>query len=130
MGITLLRRGDHPWVEALEQAVGNARALCNAITSWENRWYQRNLIDEHPEGVSERAKAVVAQAEAMTPVEYQVRLVERQAAQLRHAAVAPLADAVDGMPVGVQAMGQRQQDARVTALARWLLANVPAVVVR
>ena len=179
-GVTLVRRGDHPWVEALEQAVGNARALCNAITSWENRWYQRNLIDEHPEGVSERAKAVVAQAEAMTPVEYQVRLVERQAAQLRHAAVAPLADAivtlacpgpaplwsgdvpgkplaprptgdfvfnapssmlfapavtvplmaVDGMPVGVQVMGQRQQDARVTALARWLLANVPAVVVR
>ena len=38
--------------------------------------------------------------------------------------------AVDGMPVGVQVMGQRQQDARVTALARWLLANVPAVVVR
>ena len=36
--------------------------------------------------------------------------------------------AVDGMPVGVQVMGQRQQDARVTALARWLLANVPAVV--
>jgi hypothetical protein len=27
-------------------------------------------------------------------------------------------------------MGQRQQDARVTALARWLLANVPAAVVR
>jgi len=27
-------------------------------------------------------------------------------------------------------MGQRQQDARVTALARWLLANVPAGVVR
>ena len=178
-GVALVRRFEHPWVEALEQAVGNARALCNAITSWENRWYQRNLIDEHPRGVSERAKAVVAQAEAMTPAEYQARLVERQAAQLRHAAVAPLADAivtlacpgpaplwsgdapgkplaprptgdfvfnapssmlfapavtvplmaVDGMPVGVQVMGQRQQDARVTALARWLLANVPAVVV-
>jgi Asp-tRNA(Asn)/Glu-tRNA(Gln) amidotransferase A subunit family amidase len=38
--------------------------------------------------------------------------------------------AVEGMPVGVQVMGQRQQDARVTALARWLLANVPAAVVR
>jgi hypothetical protein len=30
----------------------------------------------------------------------------------------------------VQVMGQRQQDARVTALARWLLANVPLAVVR
>jgi Asp-tRNA(Asn)/Glu-tRNA(Gln) amidotransferase A subunit family amidase len=167
-------------VEALEQAVGNARALCNAITSWENRWYQRNLIDEHPEGVSERAKAVVAQAEAMTPVEYQGRLVERQAAQLRHAAVAPLADAivtlacpgpaprwsgdvpgeplaprptgdfvfnapssmlfapavtmpligVGGMPVGVQLMGQQNDDARMVAMARWMLAEVPPIVVR
>jgi len=178
-GVELVRRRDHPWVEALEQVIGKARALCNAITSWENRWYQRNLIDEHPEGVSERAKAVVAQAEAMTPIEYQARLVERQTAQLRYAAVAPLADAiialacpgpaplwsgdvpgkplaprptgdfvfnapssmlfapavtvplmaVEGMPVGVQVMGQRQQDARVTALARWLLASVPAAVV-
>jgi len=177
-GIALIRRGDHPWVEALEQALGNAREICNAITSWENRWYQRNLIDEHPDGVSERAKAVVAKAEAMTPAEYQARLVDRRAGQLRHAAVAPLADAivtlacpgpaplwsgdvpgqplvprptgdfvfnapssmlfapavtvplmaVEGMPVGVQVMGQRQQDARVTALARWLLANMPPVV--
>jgi Asp-tRNA(Asn)/Glu-tRNA(Gln) amidotransferase A subunit family amidase len=70
-GVALVRRDDHPWVEALEQAVGNARALCNGITSWENRWYQRNLIDEHPDGVSERAKAVVAAAEVMTPAEYQ-----------------------------------------------------------
>jgi Asp-tRNA(Asn)/Glu-tRNA(Gln) amidotransferase A subunit family amidase len=116
----------------------------------------------------------------MTPADYQARLVERDAAQLRHAAVAPLADAivtlacpgpaplwpgdlpsqpllprptgdfvfnapssmlfapavtvplmtVEGILVGLQAMGQRQQDARVTALARWLLANVAALVVR
>src|SRR5215510_7994185 len=33
-GVELVRRDDHPWVEALEQAVADARALCNAITSW------------------------------------------------------------------------------------------------
>jgi len=92
-GVTLLRRGDHPMIEALEQAIANGRALCGAITAWENRWYQRNLIDEHPDGVSARAKATVAKAEAMTVDEYRAALGERAAAQLRHAAVAALADA-------------------------------------
>jgi Asp-tRNA(Asn)/Glu-tRNA(Gln) amidotransferase A subunit family amidase len=92
-GVTLLRRGDYPMIEALEQAIVNGRALCGAITAWENRWYQRNLIDEHPDGVSARAKAAVAKAEAMTVDEYRAALGERAAAQLRHAAVAPLADA-------------------------------------
>ena len=35
---------------------------------------------------------------------------------------------VGGMPVGVQLMGQQHEDARVTALARWMLQAVaPAV---
>jgi Asp-tRNA(Asn)/Glu-tRNA(Gln) amidotransferase A subunit family amidase len=177
-GIALLRRADHPGIDALERAIADGRALCNAITSWENRWYQRNLVDEHPDGVSERAKATLARAEAMRPEDYRLRLVEREAAQLHHAAVAPLADAaitlacpgpaplwagdrpgeplvprptgdfvfnapssmlfapavtvpllaVGGMPVGVQVMGQPRQDARVTALARWLMENVPPVI--
>ena len=92
-GVTLLRRSDHPMIEALEQAIANGRALCGAITAWENRWYQRNLIDEHPDGVSPRAKSTVAKAEAMTVDEYRAALGERAAAQLRHAAVASLADA-------------------------------------
>lgn len=92
-GVTLLRRRDHPWIEALEQAIANGRALCGAITSWENRWYQRNLIDEHPDGVSARAKATVARAEAMTVNDYRAVLMDRQVAQQRHAAVAQLADA-------------------------------------
>ena len=92
-GVTLLRRSDHPMIDALEQAIANGRALCGAITAWENRWYQRNLIDEYPDGVSARAKATVAKAEAMTVDDYRTALGERAAAQLRHTAVAPLADA-------------------------------------
>src|SRR5262245_55769578 len=34
------------------------------------------------------------------------------------------------MPVGVQLMGQQHDDARITALARWLLETVPRAVVR
>src|SRR5215468_8386946 len=31
-GVTLLGRRDHRWIEALEQAIGDGRAVCNAIT--------------------------------------------------------------------------------------------------
>jgi Asp-tRNA(Asn)/Glu-tRNA(Gln) amidotransferase A subunit family amidase len=37
---------------------------------------------------------------------------------------------VDGMPVGVQFMGQQHEDARMTALARWTLENVAPVLQR
>jgi Asp-tRNA(Asn)/Glu-tRNA(Gln) amidotransferase A subunit family amidase len=36
--------------------------------------------------------------------------------------------AVGGMPVGLQVLGQREEDARMTALARWIHGNVDAVV--
>jgi Asp-tRNA(Asn)/Glu-tRNA(Gln) amidotransferase A subunit family amidase len=179
-GITLLRRRVHPWIEALEKAIGNAGAVCNAITGWENRWALRNLVDEHPDGVSQRAKNTLARAEAMSPEDYRAALLEREAAQLCYARLASLADAVltlscpgpaplwpgdvpgeplaphptgnavfnypssmlfapavtvplmsvSGMPVGVQLMGQQHDDARITAMARWLLETVPPVVVR
>jgi Asp-tRNA(Asn)/Glu-tRNA(Gln) amidotransferase A subunit family amidase len=178
-GVTLLRRNAHPWIEALERAIGRASASCNAITSWENRWALRNLVDEHPDGVSQRIKNTLARAEAMSPEDYRAALLERDTAQLCHARLAPLADAVitlscpgpaslwpgdvpgaplaphptgnavfnyassmlfapaltvplmsvSGLPVGVQLMGQQHDDARITALARWLLEAVPPVVV-
>lgn len=93
-GVALMRRKDHAWIEALEQSVSQGRAVCGAITAWENRWYQRNLVDEKGEGVSARAKATLAKAEAMSVDDYRAALMDRSAAQLRHAAMAPLADAV------------------------------------
>jgi Asp-tRNA(Asn)/Glu-tRNA(Gln) amidotransferase A subunit family amidase len=33
------------------------------------------------------------------------------------------------MPVGVQIMGQQNEDARITAMARWLLKEVPPIMV-
>jgi len=93
-GVTLLRRGDHPWIEAFERAIADATALCRDITGWENRWGTRNLLDQFPDGLSARARAALAAAEAMTPADYQARLQQREEAQRRHAALAPLADAM------------------------------------
>jgi Asp-tRNA(Asn)/Glu-tRNA(Gln) amidotransferase A subunit family amidase len=92
-GVTLIRRTDHPYVEALEKAIANGRAICNGVTSWENRWYQRGILDAAPDGMSERAKATLAKAEAMMPDDYRANLLARQHAQLAHIAVASLADA-------------------------------------
>lgn len=177
-GVTLMQRSEHPLIEALEQSVRNAGSICGAITGWENRWAQRNLVDEHPDDVSERAKAVLARAEAMCPEDYRRALLQRESAQLCHSRLAPLADAVitlscpgpaplwpgdiagqplaarptgdaifnypssmlfapavtvplmsvNGMPVGVQVMGQPHTDARVTAIARWLLDTITPVI--
>jgi Asp-tRNA(Asn)/Glu-tRNA(Gln) amidotransferase A subunit family amidase len=178
-GVTLLRRSAHAWIEVLEKAIGNASAICNAITNWENRWALRNLVDEHPDGVSQRLKNTLARAEAMSPEDYRTALLERETAQLHYARLAPLADAVitfscpgpaplwsgdvpgeplaprptgnavfnypssmlfapavsmpllsvSSLPVGVQLMGQQHNDARITAMARWLLQTVPPVAV-
>ena len=93
-GIQLLRRTDDPLLEKLEGAIADAASVCNSITGWENHWYQRNLVNEHPQGVSERAKAALAKAEAMTVADYRRALFDRRASQAAYAAIAPLADAV------------------------------------
>jgi Asp-tRNA(Asn)/Glu-tRNA(Gln) amidotransferase A subunit family amidase len=168
-GVELIGRQDHPWVEALEQSIADGRAICGAVTGWENRWGQRGIVDNNPAGVSERAKAALAKAEAMTLDDYRMALLARANAQRMHATMAPLADAaitlacpgpaplwsgdlagqplaprptgdfvfnapssmlfapvvtvplmsVGGMPVGLQLMGQKHEDARMTGLARW-----------
>lgn len=92
-GVTLIRRADHPYVETLEKAIATARAICNTVTSWENRWYQRGILDNFPDGISARGQATLKRAEAMTPDDYRAGLLARQQAQLAHAAVAQLADA-------------------------------------
>jgi Asp-tRNA(Asn)/Glu-tRNA(Gln) amidotransferase A subunit family amidase len=92
-GVVLIQRRDHAFVEALEQAIANGRAICNGITGWENRWYQRGMLDAAPNGLSERAKQALLRAEAMTPDQYRTNLLARQAAQVAHAATAQLADA-------------------------------------
>ena len=45
------------------------------ITAWENRWYQRPLVDANPGKVSERAQNALRRAEAMSPDDYRAALV-------------------------------------------------------
>ena len=179
-GVTLLRRTDHPWIESFEKSISNAAEVCSLITAWENRWFQRNLLDRSPDGVSARTQATLATAEAMIPDDYNSLVLARETARIFHTTLAPLADAVTtlacpgpapywpgdilgepldprptgdaafnypssrigapvvtvpimavhGMPVGLQIMGQRNEDARITAISRWVDANVVPVVIK
>lgn len=92
-GVQLIRRKDHPWVEALERSIANGRSVCGGVTGWENRWGQRGIVDNNPAGVSERAKATLAKAETMSLDDYRMALLARENAQRMHATMAPLADA-------------------------------------
>ena len=92
--ITLMYRQDNPLIEALELAIADASRICTGITGWENRWATRNLVDEHPDGVSERAQRILAMAEAMTVGEYGALLLQREHAQRCHAALRGVADAM------------------------------------
>jgi len=180
LGIELVARDDHPLLEALEQSVADASNVAGAITAWENQWATRNLVDLHPEGVSERAKRALTLADSMSFADYRALLVQREQAQSAHRALAGAANgaislscpgpaplwsgdvpgepltarptgdavfnyptsllfapcvsmplmAVDGMPVGVQLIGQQHDDARMAAHARWLLEHVQPMIAR
>jgi Asp-tRNA(Asn)/Glu-tRNA(Gln) amidotransferase A subunit family amidase len=178
-GVEILRRGDLPLIETLEQCLVGAGDLANTITAWENRWTLRNLIDTRGEGVSERIKGRLGVVEALSPDDYRQLLWRREGLRAAWRALAPVADAfltfscpgpaplwpgdipgqplaprptgdavfntpsslagapavtmpmlaVNGLPVGVQVMGQEGDDARMTGLARWISGTIAPVVV-
>lgn len=94
LGVSLMDRRSEPAVEALENAVSDGANISNAITRWENRWTHRALANLGPDAISARAMANLEAAEAMTPADYQAALDARDAAQLAHAALAPVCDGV------------------------------------
>ena len=93
-GITLIRRADHPAVEALEVSIADAANVCGTITAWENRWALRNLIDRSPEGVSQRIQDTVAYAESLNPDDYRSLLMARAYARSCHNEISSLSDAI------------------------------------
>jgi Asp-tRNA(Asn)/Glu-tRNA(Gln) amidotransferase A subunit family amidase len=93
-GIAILRRDAHPLIGRFEAGIAEARAISAVITGWENRWYQRAMLDIHPGGISARGIAALERAEALSLADYETALAVRAEAQARHARIAPLADAV------------------------------------
>jgi Asp-tRNA(Asn)/Glu-tRNA(Gln) amidotransferase A subunit family amidase len=93
-GVTVLRRADHPMLEAFEASLVGVQAMTSAITGWENHWLFRNLVAQDENAISVRSRAVLAAAERMTPEDYRLRLLQREEVRRRHAALAPVVDAL------------------------------------
>jgi len=93
-GITVLRRADHPLLEALEGSLLGVQTMTSAITGWENHWLFRNIVAQDPEGISARSRAVLEMAQRMTPDDYRLQLLRREEVRARHAALAPVVDAL------------------------------------
>ena len=47
-GVRIIRRGNNPLLELLEQAVQDATTKSMQLISWEQRWSLENLIEQHP----------------------------------------------------------------------------------
>ncbi|MBP0443644.1 amidase [Roseomonas sp. SSH11] len=93
-GVQILTRADAPAIDAFERVIADAKAVTNDLGSFETRWSQQNLIESHPDGVSQRFLNRHARGMAMTLDDYRARLLQREAMRRALAELAPLADAL------------------------------------
>jgi Asp-tRNA(Asn)/Glu-tRNA(Gln) amidotransferase A subunit family amidase len=93
-GVIVLRRSNQPMLETFERAIAGCSTLGNTITAWENHWNFRNLVAQHPDGVSVRTKSVITTAENLGPDGYRALVLQRQEIRTKHAALAPVVDAL------------------------------------
>jgi Asp-tRNA(Asn)/Glu-tRNA(Gln) amidotransferase A subunit family amidase len=93
-GVMILRRADQPMLETFERAIMGCATLGNTITAWENHWNLRNLVAQYPNGVSFRSKNVITTAERLGSDGYRALVLQRQDIRAKHAALAPLVDAL------------------------------------
>jgi len=166
-GVEVLRATDDPLIDAFEHGIAAAKAITTDICDWENRWSFENLVEQYPGKYSDTLYERLQAGRKLSLDDYRLRLLQREEAKNRLAAIAPLADAlislgspgpaphglgstgdsvfnsptsilgapavtvpmlaIEGMPVGIQIVGQRHTDARTAGIARWLLESVKPV---
>lgn len=93
-GVTLLRRGDDRLIDALERSIADSVAISGALVTFENRWGHANLKRLFPTQLSDTMTKQINTATQMSVADYRDLLARRAEARLRHATIAPLADAV------------------------------------
>jgi Asp-tRNA(Asn)/Glu-tRNA(Gln) amidotransferase A subunit family amidase len=174
-GVRVLRRGDHPAIEAFEQSIASAPGMSASINNFENKPAYENLYEQDAARLSAALVERIVVARKLTLNDYRACLEQRRAAQRYFAELADLAEAVvtpgshgpasapanrpsasvppptgdaafnlpasllfapavnvplltvDGLPLGVQVMGQMHADASVLAIGRWLQAQLEPI---
>jgi len=111
LGVTLSDRSGDPDIEALEQAIAEALPLTLAINAWESAWPLGTYAAKDAGKLSQPARDRLAQAQAMTPDDYNNLLARRQAIRDRHVFVGRRFDAfvtlgaTGAAPVGLNFTG-------------------------
>ncbi len=93
-GVEIIRRADHPLVEAFEQAVGESLEIARDVCAYELRWTLENLLERYGGGISDSLTSRLEIARQMTLDDYRVVLAKREAARRAHGAIAEIADAL------------------------------------
>lgn len=93
-GVVVLRRGDHPLLEAFEQSIADSMALSRDMCAYEMRWSMENLLDKYPDGLSESMMGRVALGRRLTLDDYRMCLQHRAEQRARLAALAGIVDAL------------------------------------
>jgi len=91
-GVTVLRRYDHPLIEAFETLILRASEVLGRLTAWEARAGHLELIARAPDKVSARTKGGVARSSTMTVEDYRRALRLRDEMQQAYARLAPIVD--------------------------------------
>jgi Asp-tRNA(Asn)/Glu-tRNA(Gln) amidotransferase A subunit family amidase len=175
VGVRVLRRAEHPAIEAFEQSIAPAPTMSAQINAFENRPIYENLYEQHAARLSSTLIERIIAARRLTLGDYRRCLEQRHDAQRRFSALGDLADAVvtlgshgpasapanfpsasvppptgdaafnlpasllfapavnlplltvDGLPLGIQVMGQMHADANVVATGRWLSDHLDSI---
>lgn len=93
-GVDVLRRRDDPLIEAFEHGIADASGMTTDICDWENRWSFENLVEQYPGKYSATLDHRLEAGRKLTIDDYRLRLMQREEAKSRLAAIAPLADAL------------------------------------
>ncbi len=110
-GVTLVRRGDRPEVEAVERAIAETLKLTRTINTWESRWPTNIYRDRDASKLSPHMHQRLKEAEGMTVETYRDALRRRADIRQTYAALSGVADlcitlaASGAAPLGIDSTG-------------------------
>jgi Asp-tRNA(Asn)/Glu-tRNA(Gln) amidotransferase A subunit family amidase len=97
-GVAILRRGDHPLLEALEQRLTDAMGLARDVCAYESAWSVANMMAKNPDALSDSLKARFELGCSITLKDYRLRLLQREEMRRAQAALAGEVDGFIGLP--------------------------------
>lgn len=96
-GVTVLRRGDHPLLEAFEQRAAIAMELSREVVAYESGWSVANLMRQDASKLSDSLKARFRVGSSVTLADYRMHLLRREEMRRAQAALAGEVDAFIGL---------------------------------